>query len=394
MKTDSSGFLRFLKDEKFIEWKLFPSDDVNAYWDDFLQKHPDERENIALAEVHFRNIRLSSHNLSREKKQEAIKRLEQSVSTFNKKKRRRRFLYVTAACISALTLSILYVRAIKDQTEDIVISSDYIVGDELLSEDIHLITNNQTTSFQENINIEISNNGVARVKTSNEGRKDIFMDKKTLNTLVVPYGKRSILTLSDGSKIWLNSGSVLEFPAQFTENNREIRLASGEMYIEVARDSQKPFHVLTSDFNVKVYGTKFNVSAYADSPRSVVLVEGSIGLQSANEKETLLSPGEQAVYSDNGTFRKQGVDVTRFISWKNGYLMFEDTPMSEVLKQIGRYYNLSFNYDKNVVLKDLTCSGKIILSENLDNVMATMALLTATKYKKENNRIYITNDSD
>ena len=70
-----------------------------------------------------------------------------------------------------------------------------------------------------------------------------------------------------------------------------------------------------------------------------------------------------------------------------------DTPMSEVLKQIEKYYNLSFNYDKDVKLKDLTCTGKIVLSENLDNVMTTIALLTSTKYLKENNRIYITNNT-
>ena len=87
MKPDSSGFLRFLKDEKFIEWKLFPSDEMNAYWDDFLQRHPSERENVVLAEAHFRNVRLSPYKLSIEKKEEAIKRLERSVRTFENKKK-------------------------------------------------------------------------------------------------------------------------------------------------------------------------------------------------------------------------------------------------------------------------------------------------------------------
>ncbi len=394
MKTDSSSFLRFLKDEKFIEWKLFPSDEVNTYWEDFLQKHPDERENMALAEAHFRNVRLSSYNLSREKKEEAIKRLEQSVHTFENKKKAYRFLYVAAACISVFIISVLYVYTVRDQVKDNVIFSDYIVGNELQSEDIQLITNNQTAYFQENINIDISNAGVARVKTDNEDRKDISMDKKTLNTLIVPYGKRSTLTLSDGSKVWLNSGSVLEFPAQFAGDNREVSLASGEMYIEVAPDRKKSFYVRTSDFKIRVYGTKFNVSTYANSPKSIVLVEGSVGLQSINGDEVNLTPNEQAVYSQDGTFNTQKVDVAHFISWKNGYLMFEDTPMSEVLKQVERYYNLSFNYDKDVTLKDLTCNGKIILSENLDNVMTTITLLTSTQYKKENNRIYITNEPD
>jgi len=199
-----------------------------------------------------------------------------------------------------------------------------------------------------------------KVKITQVDRKDktVELTKSKQNTLIVPYGKRSTLILSDGSKVWLNSGSVLEFPAQFTGNNREVRLTSGEMYIEVASDSQKPFHVRTSDFNVKVYGTKFNVSAYDDSPKSVVLVEGRVSLQSANKKETILSPNEQAVYSDNGTFHTQKVHVNQFISWKNGYLEFDKTPMTEVLKQIGRYYNLSFDFDNDVNLLKRTCTGK------------------------------------
>lgn len=394
MKTDNSGFLRFLKDKKFIEWKLFPSDEVDAYWEDFLQKHPEERKNIALAEAHYRNIRLSSHNLSKEKKEEAIKRLEHSVDTFKKKKKFSRILYVAAACISVFIISAIYVHTVRDQVKDNDVFSDYIVGKELQSEDIQLITNNETASFQENINIEINNTGVARVKTENKGQEEISMDKKTLNTLIVPYGKRSTLTLSDGSKVWLNSGSVLEFPAQFAEDNREISLASGEMYIEVAPDTKKSFFVRTSDFKIRVYGTKFNVSTYANSPKSIVLVEGSVGLQSINGNELTLTPNNQAVYAQNGTFDTKKVDVARYICWKNGYLMFEDTPMSEVLKQVERYYNLSFNYDTDVTLKDLTCNGKIVLSENLDNVMTTITLLTSTQYKHENNRIYITNKPD
>lgn len=392
-KTGQSGYLRFLKDEKFIEWKLFPTDELTVYWEDFLHRHPGERENMDLAEGHFRNIKLSAYHASREKKEETIKRLEQSVRQYQRKREIRRLIYA-AACVTALILSVLYLQPYRDPAgNDNVTLVDYIVGNELEAEDIRLIASEKTESFKENIDIEISNGGVARVKTGNERQKSISMDKNTLNRLIVPYGKRSVLTLADGSKVWLNSGSVLEFPVRFPGENREISLLSGEIYIEVAPDKQKPFRVRTSDFNVKVYGTKFNISTYADSPHSVVLVEGSVGLQPANEREVFLSPNQRAVYTEGGTFDMQKVDVFQLISWKNGYLMFDDTPMTEVLNQIERYYNLSFDYGRDVTLKDLTCTGKIVLSENLDNVMTTIALLTSTKYWKENDRIFITNDS-
>lgn len=393
-KTEQSGFLRFLKNEKFIEWKLFPTDELNTYWKNFSETHPEEKENLALAEQQFKKINLSSYALSQDTKEKAIKRLEESLRAYNRKRKIRLFAYMAAACAAALVLSVLYVQTNFNRSEETAISSaDYIVGNALDSEDIRLITGNETTAFQENVDIEINHLGAARIKTEKESEKEVSIDKGVLNKLIVPYGKRSVLTLSDGSKIWLNSGSVLEFPARFSGEKREIQLVSGEMYIEVASDKKRAFYVHTSGFQVKVYGTRFNVSTYSGAPQSIVLAEGRVSLKSGNNKETFLSPDQQAICSDNGDFDIRKVNADQYISWKNGYLMFEDTPMPEVLKQIERYYNLSFNYDKDVTLKDITCTGKIILSDNMDNVMTTLALISSTKYKKENNKIYITNES-
>ena len=91
-------------------------------------------------------------------------------------------------------------------------------------------------------------------------------------------------------------------------------------------------------------------------------------------------------------FDKQAVDVNRIISWKDGYLTLDRTPVSEVLKQIGRYYNLAFDYKADVNLQKRTCTGKIYLSDNLDYVMTTVALLSSTGYEKQGNRIYIMNE--
>lgn len=393
-KTDSNGFLRFLKDEKFIEWKLFPSEELDSYWKLFLENNPWEKGNMVLAEKHFRHIKLSSYVLPQNKKEKAIEKLEQAILLYRRKRKIRSFIYIAAACIVGLMLSIFYFTQ-TGEGNNVADSVDYIVGNELQSEDIQLIANNQTVAFDENVDIQIDRSGIAQVKRENRKGEEVAIDKNTLNRLVVPYGKRSVLKLSDNSKVWLNSGSILEFSAQFSEKKREIHLISGEIYIEIAPDKKREFQVHTSDFQIKVYGTKFNVSTYEGIPQSVVLVEGSVGLKPIDGKETHLSPNEQAVYSHkNRSFDRKKVDVNEFISWKNGYLVFEDTPITEVLKQIERYYNLSFNYDKDGVLKEATCTGKIVLSENLENVMTTIALISSTKYKKENNRIYITNESD
>ncbi len=389
-KTDHTDFVRLLKDETFIEWKLFPTDDLDSYWNDFLQQHPEERKNFELAEKHFRNVSISSHKLPREKKREAIKRLNQSLRTYNRKRNLRRFTYAAAACAAIFVLSILYIQKETERSEqDFAASSDYIIGNELESEDILFITGNRTTSFQSNVNIQIDDGQTAQVRSEDEETEEISIEQHTMNKLIVPYGKRSEIMLSDGTHAWLNSGSSLEFPSTFSGDTREVFL-SGEMYIEVASDNDKPFFVHASGYDVKVYGTKFNISVYPGSPSSVVLVEGSVALRSADRQELFLLPEEQAIYSEaTGTFDTRKVDVDSFISWKEGYLMFEDTPMIEALKQIERYYNLSFSLDDDVSFQGLTCTGKIILSDNLDNVMTALTLISSTNYKREDKLIYI-----
>jgi ferric-dicitrate binding protein FerR (iron transport regulator) len=388
LKTENSSFIRFLKDEKFIEWKLFPTDELDRYWEEYLQLHPEDRTDVKLAEKHFHNINISSYALPREKKQEAIERMEQSLRQYHRKHAIRRFVYIAAASVAILVLSVLFIQKESDRFGQAP-SVDYILGSELESEDILFITGNRIVSFQSNVDIQINNDKTAQVKSEENETEEITIEEYTLNKVIIPYGKRSKIVLPDGTRVWLNSGSSLEFSSTFSGDTREISL-SGEIYIEVEPDNDKPFFVHTRGYDIKVYGTKFNVRAYTGVPSSVVLVEGSVSLYTAGERELFLLPKEQAIFSEvTGIFDKEEVDVHSFISWKDGYLTFEDSPVIEVLQQIERYYNLSFNLNDDISFKGLTCTGKIILSDNLDNVMTALSLISGTKYKRENKLIYI-----
>lgn len=377
------GFIYILKDEKFIEWKLFPTDETAEFWNKYLEDNPDERDNFKLAEQYFEKIDLSSFEISTEKKEKAIVDLEIAVNNYRRKKYRNFISVAAVACVAAIAFVLVFLQPNSGTDK-----GGYIVGSELQSEDIQLIVGNESRVFQSNIDIEINLEGAVQVKAKDQ-EEDIVVDRGIINKLIVPHGKRSTVTLADGSKVWLNSGSVLEFPTQFVGKNREIFLSSGEIYIEVTPDTQKSFFVNTTKMRIKVYGTKFNVSAYADVSQSVVLVEGSVALASNRVEEFFLQPNQQASLKSDGLFTTQEVNVNEFISWKNGYLLFDETPMSEVLSQIERYYNLSFNYDKNLSLRGLTCTGRIVLSEDLDMVMTTISLITSTEYKRENNKIYM-----
>ncbi|MDD2436252.1 MAG: FecR domain-containing protein [Massilibacteroides sp.] len=389
LNTHKPDFVRYLKDEKFIEWKFLPTDELNRYWEDFLQEYPDELENMRLAEAELKKVKFLSFSVTKEKREKSIKRLQQSLQRHKRNQKTNRFIYV-AASIAALFFLLIYIGKYYNDHKDFDSSSltEYIVGNKLESEEILFITDDKTLLFEEDIEIQISDNKkCAKVKTNNNN-EEISIAKNAMNKLIVPYGKRSKISLPDGTQVWLNSGSTLEFPSDFSGDSREISL-SGEMYIEVAPDKNKSFCVQTSDLKIKVYGTKFNVTSYLDSRPSVVLIEGSVSLQQTESNQELhISPNEQAIY-ENGTLNVQKVDVQKYICWKDGYLTFNDTPMNEVLKQIGRYYNLSFSYSQDVTLQEKTCSGKIILSNKLENVLKTLALISSTRYEKENDQIYI-----
>jgi hypothetical protein len=311
----------------------------------------------------------------------------------NRKKKKKIFTLIGyASAVAVIALIILGIKLFSLTPESLVRpDKEIIIGEVLNNKDIQLITSGKTISFDNDVEVSLNDEGTVEVTQRDNDVTRLAVNHDQINSLIVPFGKRSTLRLADGTKVWLNSGSVLEFPTQFSGKNREIKLASGEMYIEVAHDKEKPFYVHTPDFKLRVYGTKFNL--YDNSPGSVVLVEGSVSVQSGTE-EMFLNPNEQLLISRGKAPERQTVDVTHYISWKDGYLLLENTPMTDVLDKVERYYNLSFNYEQDVNLKKRTCSGKIYLSENLDNVMTTITLLSATQFKKENNRIYISHATE
>ncbi len=388
-KRDNIDFVKFLTDDKFIEWLLFQSEEMNLYWGNFIDQHPYEIENIESAKKHLNRIMFSSEKLTQDKKQFAIEKLKQSIKAYNRKRRIRRFSYA-AAVFAILVSLVLHFQKSVDQDGSNEAAVEYITGNTLDSESILFITGKETVSFQNNVDIHIENDNTAQISSNEEfEKKEIAIEQSEMNKLIVPFGKRSSVLLSDGTKVWLNSGSTLEFPSKFSENSREVYL-SGEMYFEVAGDNKRAFIVHTAGYTVKVLGTEFNINSFDDNSSHVVLVNGSLSLTTKQNENIILTPNEQAVFSENtGRFDTHKVDVTPFISWKEGYLTFNDTPAIEVLKQIERYYNLSLDYDEGVSFKGITCTGKIILSENLDQVMTTFSTLSSTKYIREEKQIYL-----
>lgn len=177
--------------------------------------------------------------------------------------------------------------------------------------------------------------------------KSIGKSKK--NTIRVPFGKTLTITLQDGSRVMLNSGSSLIYPSSFEGmENREVAL-SGEAYFEIAKNPNHPFIVKTSKMYTRVYGTVFNVSAYEDDERNeVVLVEGSVGvgkhLKEGHEVLQMLEPSQKASsLKETGQFTVEDVDVSSYISWTKGILTFQNEAMDNIIKRLERQYNVKID---------------------------------------------------
>ena len=166
--------------------------------------------------------------------------------------------------------------------------------------------------------------------------------------------------------MWLNSGTRFVFPSEFSKTKREIHV-DGEIFIDVAHNPETPFIVHAQEIHISVQGTSFNIKAYRDeTQRTVVLVEGKVKIETEHHQMIELSPNEKIDVAGRNISRET-VDVSEFISWKNGILVLKKTPISDIFKQIGRYYNIQFKEISNVALGDRTYSGKLFLSESLNN---------------------------
>ncbi len=157
--------------------------------------------------------------------------------------------------------------------------------------------------------------------------------------------------LADGTKVWVNAKSSVRYPVQF-DGNKRVLYVSGEVYLEVVKDSLRPFYVITDEMKVEVRGTAFNVNAYTEEDQtSVTLAEGKIAAYTLGGV-CLLSPGEQVLlhHSDH-RIEVRKVDPERVTAWKNGLYLFKGQTLEEVARVLNRWYDIDFVFDNDLARK-------------------------------------------
>ena len=203
-------------------------------------------------------------------------------------------------------------------------------------------------------------------------------------SLSAPIGQQTKTVLSDGTVVWLNSGSELEICAQ-AEGERRVKLC-GEAYLDVARDIDRPFIVETSHMEVRVLGTRFNVNAY-DEKQSVVLVSGSVDVTALEQGESSrIRPEEMFTYdARTGERQIRLVDTNNFVSWTEGFLQFKSAPLEQVFMQLQHFYGVRINCDSHLT-EEITISGKLELRTGLESALNHLKLLAPISYTRSGER--------
>ena len=355
---------QWLQNKSFIQWRLFPSEEDNLYWEKFIQDNPHFQNEIEEAIRILKSIKLNTQKLSPEEKQEIFALIQKNIE---KKDKQRHFrIYLTVSAVACIVLFLVLLQPLFTGKNEISHKNMLVVADttSVNQKDIQLVlANNRTITFEEDADIKYDKKGGI---TANTGIEQIKVSK-------------------DGSKVWVNSGSTLKFPSTFKTGKREIWV-DGEIYIEVEKNKAHPFYVNTSHMVINVVGTQFNVTAYdEDTDYSVVLVEGCVDVSIDKEKARLLPNQMLSVSTDQISVKK--IDVNNYISWKEGYLQFASEPLSNILKRLSRYYDTPIDCDNSIA--QLKCNGKLVLFDNIEDVMKTIYNTIPIQYSHEAGRILV-----
>lgn len=377
----------FILDDDFMHWVLHPNQESDQDWDDFMKKHPEKKQQVKEAVFMIKAIRAVEPAISEQRLSRVYKNVQPASTPVRK-------IGWMAAKIAAVFLLLISIGGVWYylQTEKESLPMELATAEQLEKGRVILPdgTVNEFETEQTQIRQTASGELTINNDTVSVTQASANSGKNTMAQVIIPYGKRSEITLADGTRIWLNSGSQLSYPVSFTSNSREVYL-SGEAFFDVESDPSKPFQVITDDMKIEATGTRFNVTSYANDPTTqTVLLSGKVsaGKNKRFARTVDIEPGERIAYNkQEDNLMKDRVDVELYASWIDGYLIFDNEPVDEVFRKLERYYN------KNILTEKLsgrpTFTGKLDLADDLEKVLENIAFSASFSVEFENDTFII-----
>ncbi len=207
--------------------------------------------------------------------------------------------------------------------------------------------------------------------------------------IYVPFGQRSELFLSDGTQVWLNSGTTLNFPENFSQKARNVTL-DGEAYFKVAKNKDKPFIVHSEQHNIKVLGTEFNVKAYqGKNSFETALLEGSIEILSIKDEKAYIIEKNETLSFKEGKMVKEAISDFNYFKWRDGLICFEKESLISLFEKLELYYDIRI-VNKNESLKKGSYTGKFRIRDGIEHVLKVLQLKHQFTYKKDDDANMIT----
>jgi transmembrane sensor len=387
---------KYIENPQFIEWVFLSTPETDAYYVRYMEEHPNEKNDLLKLRKELSLLSFPPEVISAERNDLIFKTTLTSILQSRKQKSVVKFP-VSLLKYAAIAVLIFAVGTL------VFISQNRNTIDLKLTEDLFLKNANQnpTLFLADGSRYPISGNEVLldfsvqdKIQANGESIKiENTTSHDSPYVLVVPFGKKAKVKLSDGSRIWVNAGSRIIFPNRFSSQKRDIYLV-GEAYFEVAHDQRKPFRVKTSTVTVQVLGTSFNVSSYPDDDFvSAVLKEGKIRMEendaSVFNSSVELSPNQIAVFKKDG----KGIQVRKtnqefYTLWKEGVLKFENAEINSLIIKVERYYNISLELKSPAIGKE-RITGKLDLNAGMPEVFEYISKMSRTQIKKINAVEYI-----
>ncbi|MDP2335956.1 MAG: DUF4974 domain-containing protein [Bacteroidota bacterium] len=212
--------------------------------------------------------------------------------------------------------------------------------------------------------------------------------KITYTRIIAPNGSKTQIVLPDSTHVWLNSGSEIQYASDYTVRNRKI-VMKGECFFDVAKDPEHPFIVRGSKFQVKVYGTRFNVNEDENYDRAdVTLVSGKVQVLNLNDQPiSILKPGQQLVYNNGKYLVQQATNLKALTAWLNNMLIFDNQPFEEVIQYLEKWYGVKIYLDQSLYSKySYTFKVK---TESLREVLELISEITPIEYHIEGEQVSI-----
>ena len=376
-------------------------EEYNALYEKYLSGNCTSKEREAI-ENYQDSIDLDRHHWIKDQmgEQELVKETIHSelLNSIARQKRRQmiRTWYAAAAVILLILSSGLYFNNLKKKTIVIAKTESPRFKNDVLPGDNRAVL---TLDDGSQINLDDAQNGVLASEDNTDIRKtgsgqleysagDKLIQTVKYNTLSTPMGGQYQLSLPDGSKVWLNSGSSIRFPTAFIGKERVIEL-KGEAYFDIKENKKMPFIVRTNNsMDIKVLGTQFNVMAYDDEKSiNTTLVEGSV--QILKESGTaFLEPGQAAILNKGtGKIKVAEADIDEAVAWKNGYFIFSNENIESIMRKVSRWYNIEVDYQGNLSNKDFV--GTISRDKNISELLKMLELTGAIHFKVDGRRVTV-----